>query len=196
VDAARVDDCVAILGSESRRRAELPHLCPDFVAIERKRLEVLVAFHPVFGVVLVGAEIEDGLSARVEWVQLLAPDRPSAVRYPGTGLEIDWIVRRAVPSPVAGGTAEKVKPRRFQREVRLSNDLTAIEILHRRLEVEPSALEKDDTQRGVCPFPRDADSCRASTDDAQVTLDDTPVVQRSGVGVHRASGGALDRQRI
>ena len=84
---------------------------------------------------------------------------------------------------MVGGTAEVMERRRLQRKVGLADYLTAIEILQLLLELESTALQQQNFEGCVGKFASDGDAGRSGADDAEIALEDRPVIERSGVGV-------------
>src|SRR5438270_604754 len=71
----------------------------------------------------------------------------------------------------------------LQRIIRLADYLTAIELLHLRIKVESTALEQQHLESRISELARDGDACRAGAHNAEIALEDCPVVERSRVGV-------------
>src|SRR5436189_1932542 len=149
MDVGRVDDLVAILGTEPRRRTELPHLGPDDARVREERNAIGVAVLPVGSIVLVRPEVEHLLRAGIKRIEIGAGDRPAAVRHPVALLEIDRLVGGAPAGPVSGAAAKVVERRGLEWIVRLADYLTAIELLHLRIEVESTALEQQHLEARV-----------------------------------------------
>src|SRR5437879_1982159 len=82
VHIGRTDHRGAIARTEPRGRAELPHFRPHDARIEGQRDQGGIAPLPVARPVLVRSQLEERLRARIDRVQLLATNRPSAVGHP------------------------------------------------------------------------------------------------------------------
>src|SRR4051812_3008530 len=166
MDVGRFDNLVSIFGPEASRWTELPHLGGKGARVADERNSIGIAHLPVTGIVLVGTKIENCLGASVKRIEILTTNWPAAVRDPVALLEIDVIERRAEAGPVIGGATEVVERRGLQWEIRLSNNLAAIQILHLLLDLEPPALEEQTLQRSVGEFAGDGDARRSGANDA------------------------------
>src|ERR1041385_5835427 len=184
VHIGRTDYRLAIARAEPRGTAELPHFRPHDAGIEGQRDQGGIAPLPVASPVLVRSQLEERLRARIERVQLVPTNRPSAVGNPCPLFKVDRIQGGAEPRPVSGGAAEVMQARGLEGIVRQTDALTAVQVLHRRLVVETTAFEQEDLVTRADPFQRHADAGRAGAHDAQVGFEHAAVRKGSSVDMH------------
>src|SRR5690242_12911298 len=100
--------------------------------------------------------------------QIRAPDRPAAVRYPVPRLEVVRIERSAEPSPAVRAAAKVAGSRLIEVFVMQPDIVALVERLRRAVAPELAGFEQDHTERLTVEFPRQADSGRTCTNDADV----------------------------
>ena len=84
---------------------------------------------------------------------------------------------------MAGAAAKVVERGCLQRIIRLADYLTTKELLQLRIEIESSTLEQQHFESRISELACDGNACRAAAHDAEITVEDCPVVERSRVGV-------------
>src|SRR3954467_10577100 len=106
--------------------------------------------------------------------QVVAPDRPSAVRHPVTLLKVVRTKRTAEPAP-AGRAATKVTGPCLVEIFIVQPDIVAlVERLHCPIPLELSGFKQNHAKRLTVKFPRQADSSRTCTDNAYISFQGRP----------------------
>jgi len=190
-DACRAPECIERVARERSACPEPLDAVSHLAVVERQRLRA------IGDVVGERAEPGCGVSACVVRVERGSRERPTAVRHPRTGREVD-VVQGYVAHQASHGSSPDAPQMCVACELtppfpRVGPELAVVEdesgeCLRARLGSRAARLDDADTERVVVQLAGNRDPCRPRTHDAYVGVDLRSVRERTGVCQHRSTG--------
>ena len=140
--------------------------------------------HPVGRVVIVGRDLQDGMRALVERLQVCTTDGPAAGIHPRAMLERALIPRTAETAPTVAAATQEAAASAIGEVVGDAHAGPPVKVGSGFITGKAAALKHDGVDAGFLQLQRHGDACSAAADDTDLGLNDGARGQFVGVDQH------------